>query len=243
MRNLESVIPQLIDNVKREILARPLFLGGVSGEDGGIGGPPGGFIGQLPQTRVAFDTTEAEDNTVLESGNSLLTNLNRIRYRIKSNENSILDIHSDISNINTDIDNLDTRITYIEDNGIGGIESISFNGEVIGSGIRNIDFSGDVVVTVAGDNAYVYSPEFTQEIYSGLTSDNIELQREIYKLAGVYKNGIMLLPGDDVTYSGSTVLLDVDYTDTDVFIINYFAMKDTAVGYGTSPYGTNPYGL
>lgn len=57
-------------------------LGGASGPGGGSGSPPGGFIGQLPQSRVAYDTTESDSNYVPGSGMSLLHNLNRIRHRI-----------------------------------------------------------------------------------------------------------------------------------------------------------------
>lgn len=86
MRYLEHIIPQLIQQVKHEIYARPLFLGGVSASGGGAGSPPGGYIGYLPQTRVAFDETEAETDFIPISGSSLLDNLNRIRFRIKNLE-------------------------------------------------------------------------------------------------------------------------------------------------------------
>lgn len=64
-----------------------IVLGGGSGEGGGTGGPPGGFIGQLIQTRVAFDNTEESSLDIPSgilpySGASLLDNLNRIRYWI-----------------------------------------------------------------------------------------------------------------------------------------------------------------
>ena len=56
-----------------------IVLGGTSGSGGGYGAPPGGFIGQLPQTQVTGDTDELR---VLSSGSadSLLWNMNRIRY-------------------------------------------------------------------------------------------------------------------------------------------------------------------
>ena len=56
-----------------------LWLGGSAGENGGVGQRPGGFIGQLNQTIVSYDTTEAE--TYLGSG-SLLDNLNHIRFDV-----------------------------------------------------------------------------------------------------------------------------------------------------------------
>lgn len=57
-------------------------LGGIEGPGGGSGGPPGGFIGQLPQSRVTYDTTESDAWSTPSSGRSLVHNLNRIRHRI-----------------------------------------------------------------------------------------------------------------------------------------------------------------
>ncbi len=65
-------------------------MGGWSGPYGGTGGPPGGFIGYLPQTRVAYDETESEDCNIPSGVTpSLLHNLNRIRCRIKDIETSL----------------------------------------------------------------------------------------------------------------------------------------------------------
>jgi len=77
----EQVFFSYFDQMKRLIDASPLLLGAVSGAGGGFGGRPGGFVGVLPQTRVAFDSDEAEIWEIPESG-SLLDNLNRIRYRL-----------------------------------------------------------------------------------------------------------------------------------------------------------------
>lgn len=57
-----------------------LWLGGVGGEDGGEGGPPGMFIGQLPQSKVCHDTTEAETDA---GSASLVDNLNAMRLMAK----------------------------------------------------------------------------------------------------------------------------------------------------------------
>jgi hypothetical protein len=83
-------------DLERRIKAQPLNLGAIIGSGGGNGGPPGGFVGMLPQTRVAYDTTEAEDDGfvspnpydpsgILVSA-TLLDNLNHIRYRIATLE-------------------------------------------------------------------------------------------------------------------------------------------------------------
>jgi len=78
--SFETVLFSQLNNLRAYLRAQPLNLGGVTATmSGGAGGPPGGFVGYLPQTRVGYDTTEAE---VTDSGTSLLNNLNRIRYRV-----------------------------------------------------------------------------------------------------------------------------------------------------------------
>jgi hypothetical protein len=68
---------------QRSYSLSPVWLGGTSGSNGGVGGPPGGFLGQLPQSKVTYDTTEA--SAILTSGSSsLVDNLNHIRWMITS---------------------------------------------------------------------------------------------------------------------------------------------------------------
>jgi hypothetical protein len=87
----EQTLFTYLENIKQQLNIKPLNLGGVFGAGGGIGGPPGGFIGYLPQTRISFDTTEGEvwdypTVSGVPSGVSLVTNLNRIRYRLSNAE-------------------------------------------------------------------------------------------------------------------------------------------------------------
>ena len=92
MSQFSQAFFKYLEEVKRTAALTPIILGGFSSVDGGTGGPPGGFVGLLPQTRVAYDLTEAEisgfvsenpynPSGVLVSG-SLLDNLNHIRYRL-----------------------------------------------------------------------------------------------------------------------------------------------------------------
>lgn len=91
--NLTDSIYQLITSVLENELVGfatggQLNLGGTEGEDGGSGGPPRPIIGQLPQKYVSYDTSEGvtpELYGVTRSGwsNSLLDNLNHIRYRMQ----------------------------------------------------------------------------------------------------------------------------------------------------------------
>lgn len=85
-RKFDYLVLDLIESAAKNVKALPLNLGGLSGAGGGIGAPPGGYIGQLPQRRVAYD--ESEDATLFTplSGMSLVDNLNHIRYRIEELE-------------------------------------------------------------------------------------------------------------------------------------------------------------
>ena len=61
---------------------RRVVLGGGAGAGGGTGVPPGGITGQLAQTHVCYDTTEATtagSTATAGSSPSLVHNLNRIR--------------------------------------------------------------------------------------------------------------------------------------------------------------------
>ncbi len=77
--DFEEQVMREIDATAKALNFRAFNLGGVSGPNGGSGVPPGGFLGQLVQSRVTFDTTESTDPTIPEYGFSLVTNLNRIR--------------------------------------------------------------------------------------------------------------------------------------------------------------------
>jgi hypothetical protein len=71
-----------INNLRVQLLARPLNLGGTST---GGGGPTGGFTGYLPQTRVSYDASELAASGITNSG-SLKDNLNHIRLRLQELE-------------------------------------------------------------------------------------------------------------------------------------------------------------
>ena len=77
--DFDWVILNAINNAIRTVKASPLVLGATPS---GLGGPIGGYIGYLLQSRVSFDTVEASDWEIPESGISLVTNLNRIRHRL-----------------------------------------------------------------------------------------------------------------------------------------------------------------
>lgn len=84
----ERALLNQMEQLRMQLLARPLNLGGVSSTGGGAGGPPGGFLGYLPQSRVAYDQSELAASGTSVSG-SLLDNLNHIRYRLNQIETEL----------------------------------------------------------------------------------------------------------------------------------------------------------
>jgi len=81
MFEYEATIIEMINSAIRMQKVQPLTLGGVSASGGGVGGPPGGFLGLLPQTAVAYDMSEEASADIPVSG-TLLDNLNHLRYLI-----------------------------------------------------------------------------------------------------------------------------------------------------------------
>lgn len=119
----ETQIFAILENLKRDIKTQPLILGSSPTTSGTGGGPPGGIIGHLRQDKVSFDVIEAEDFTIPVSGMSLVTNLNRIRY----------------------------RIAQLEDNPVAVNITVLENGTIISSGVEQINFvNASVVETVPG---------------------------------------------------------------------------------------------
>lgn len=125
---------QYLEAFGRNLRAQALNLGGIVSSGGGSGGPPGGFIGYLPQTRVAYDTDEFADDGFVSPGAidasgvvvsaTLLDNLNHIRYRIGTLETG-------------------TIVIYNED-------------ALVASGVHILDFKGNVdVVDIDGNEVEI----------------------------------------------------------------------------------------
>ena len=79
-------ILEYINNAIRNTQVKPFNLGGITASGGGSGTPPGGYVGVLPQTRVAYDLSELATDETPVSGWSILDNLNHIRYRVETLE-------------------------------------------------------------------------------------------------------------------------------------------------------------
>lgn len=152
MARYERELFQIFENLRRQMNTRPLNLGGIAGNLGGQGGPPGGFTGQLPQNRAAFDTAELAvleipaTGVALPSGRSLVTNLNRIRYRLTQLEegggggsgiSSIEIQHDDVSIGNATVLNFEGGVE-VTDEGSGKV-TVTVVGSGGGGGITGID--------------------------------------------------------------------------------------------------------
>lgn len=138
MISYEVQLIEQINSAQRILKALPLNLGGIAGASGGAGGPPGGFIGVLPQRKVAYDTTEAETLDTPLSGYSLLDNLNHIRYRIREVELGV--ISGFVENFLDLEDTPDTYVTYsgmavIVNSSETGLEFVPFPSGGGGAGI------------------------------------------------------------------------------------------------------------
>jgi hypothetical protein len=180
MAKLDHVIIDLLESTAKNLKATPLNLGGIHGAGGGRGGPPGGFIGWLPQTRVAYDEDELESPFTSASG-SLLDNLNHIRYRLGTLESgaSITVIDSNTASIFYDVDTIhfsgagvivtdlgdgDVKVE-ITATGSGGSGTPLTVQEIDGSPIvTNVDkiiFSGAIVTDLGSGDALVTIPPLT----------------------------------------------------------------------------------
>jgi len=196
------------DTLVRYMRAQPVNLGGINAPSGGQGGGPG-YIGYLPQTRVAYDETEAESLTTAVSG-SLLDNLNHIRYRV----NVVEDAFSGINNF------------VIKEDGV-----------IIASGITVIDFindftvtnpaAGQVTVSLVEDTGVValsgvHGEDLTSQIGASQTHFDTDMEFA-HGFLRVYYNGLRQDPsfidedGDAlgfttlfVVYSGDAVVVDYD---------------------------------
>lgn len=170
MPKLDYVILDLLESTARNIKAHPLNLGGVSGSAGGVGGPPGGFIGWLPQTRVAYDQDELEVEPPTGSG-SLLDNLNHIRYRLGTLESggSLIVMDDD-----TPATFLDVNTIHFSGAGVlvtdlgGGHVSVGITATGSGGGgsplvVMDADFNP----TISGVDTIIFSGFLVEDLGSG----------------------------------------------------------------------------
>jgi hypothetical protein len=186
-RKLDNVVLDLIESAQRTIKAAPSNLGGLPGAGGGVGGPPGGFIGYLPQTRVAYDTSEVASSGIPSSGVSLLDNLNHIRYRLHVIESG----------------GAGGTITVIDDTtntSINPVDTIHFSGGVV---VTNLG-SGDIRVTVSGGTGgLTQAAADSRYLKLDASNDPITGQLLVQPSTGTYPDGALKL---DTTVNGGPAL-------------------------------------
>jgi len=164
---------QYLENMKRRIYAQPLNLGGVSSSGGGVGGPPGGFLGKLPQSKVTFDKLEEGRSGTVASGASLLDNLNHIRRRLTNVEASgafassfqlqedDVVIASGVQTINFEgnvslIDEGSKKVTVTISGGGTDADAIHVNvdDEIINIAEKTVPVSADIIVIEDSEASY-----------------------------------------------------------------------------------------
>lgn len=182
----EATIINLMDDATRRITTRALILGGIQGSGGGIGGPPGGFVGYLPQTRIAYDLSELASSGTATSG-SLLDNLNHIRYRIEQ-----LETVSGVTVVNF-LDLTDSPDSYVGQAG----KSVVVNATE--DGLEFTTISGGT--TISGYNLY----EDLDSQVNGITDH--------FDLAGVVAtSGFIQVFYNGIAQDDDVVTVDVDGT-------------------------------
>jgi len=166
---------QYLDNLKRRIYAQPMNLGGVSSSGGGVGGPPGGFLGRLPQTRVTYDALEEGKASTSLSGPSLFDNLNHIRKRLENVEASGIGIAMTVEEDDLEVAfpvtviNFEGGVSLLDEgggkvtvtvtaSGGGGPDTdaihVNVDDEIIGIDEKTVPVSADIIVIEDSEASY-----------------------------------------------------------------------------------------
>lgn len=149
--NLEQLFYEQFNRTIRYMKVQPINLGGVASVSGGSGGPPGGFIGYLPQTRVSYDLSE-DETLVVPSGPSLVDNLNHIRYRINDVETDLGRIFSvNIKSTNYGLNNNTDYIIICSGSMVLSVSGATGTGNQYV--IKSV-YSGSVTVSGVGLNTF-----------------------------------------------------------------------------------------
>jgi hypothetical protein len=199
-----------------------IVLGGTSGSGGGYGSPVGGFIGQLPQSQVCGDVDELR---VLSSGsaNSLLWNLNRMRYWLTNQISASA-----------------PSPTFPGQVWINGTSGSTLN-------IRNETDSGWITFSGGGGGGVDLDPSSPQDVgssavigSSGSASHGNHVHRGVSSVSssgGAYAYGnIQLIPGSNTTISQSSGSFTINSTASGGTVLDASTPLDVA---GTAVVGTS----
>jgi hypothetical protein len=165
------------DTLVRFLRAQPINLAGITAPSGGQGGGAG-YIGYLPQTRVAYDETEAATQDTAVSG-SLLDNLNHIRYTITTLSGIaaggviVKDDGVIVASGVTVIDFINDFEVLEPENNQVTVALVAASGIVSLSGVHNEDLSGQISGdTTHFDTSNVFYPGYLRVYYNGLRQDS-----------------------------------------------------------------------
>lgn len=212
------------ENLKNYLRIQPLTFAGVPGPSGGTGGPPGGIIGQLPQSAITLDLTEAEIWPIPPSGTSLVDNLNRIRY----------------------------RIAQVEASGGGGgtgpgTITIYNNGEVVASGITTVDIRGtEILVTTSGEVATITHPAKGIDNWSVMTGTSQFTTTYPYlaNSLGIYYNGLKQFDTEftEIAPGSGIFTTSVTIPSGAYIVADYLYYESFYGGFGENPWDEGPWG-
>jgi|SRR5688572_8642752 len=220
-QTLEHVVLEMIDSAFRTVKTVPLNLGGLGGAGGGIGQPPGGYIGQLPQIRVAYDETEAETLFTPASGMSLVDNLNHIRYRINElEEGGSSALIVDNWNGSPTVTNVD-HITFSGGATLTELSAGHVLVEITASG-GGTPFSGDansVVLTDASGDLVTEAWLKRGSNYIEFGADAVGKESNAGKVGyETFGAGFMFIVGAGTGSPRKVKILDDLYVDNDLFV-------------------------
>ncbi len=196
------------DTLVRYLRAQPVNLGGYAAPSGGIGGG-GGYIGFLPQTRVAYDESEDETLFTPTTSASLLDNLNHIRYRISNletiNTASGIVIKEDGVVIASGVTILDFINNFNVEQTAPNAVTVALldpGDTVVLSGVHGEDLSNQIGTSQTHFNtALEFYPGFLRVYYNGLRQDyqNIIEDSDNHGFTTVF-----------TVYSGDSIVVDYD---------------------------------
>ena len=240
---LEEVIYSAIDNARRQMQISPLLLGGVTASAGGSEGRPGGYIGQLPQHKVTYDLSELATLDTSISGESLVDNLNHIRYRVQTLEEApeggISEIKQDNTVLATGITVLDFSNQFIlTEDPVGEINlDIVAQNEFVYGLETNTNAEGQTEVFLAQPfrSLKVYNENLSSQISTAISGIYNLTYNYIYNTVRLYYNGLRQMPNTyTVLSSGSTGELQLLFTpdSTDYLLVDYDYYLEEQYGWG-----------
>lgn len=203
--NFERKILDLIRGSRYDWFTTGVNLGGVPGVSGGSGGPPGGFTGQLIQSRVTYDTSEESSLDVPPSGQSLVHNLNRIRYWLDEKSDALV-VLDEGGQVASGISVLDFVGAPVEVTEAAGIVTITVSGTGGNGGGETVKVSSDDTVANYLENKLADGTKITTSTLNPGGNEQVEIAFDGLNLGEVGDVTISSVGNDEVLgYSGGWI--------------------------------------